>query len=87
MARTQSARRTRSRTPVLAAAVAVGTSPAIAAGAGTAASAAPAAPARADQVPAEADGLGQLSGILPASKLTLPDRRPRPRSSAPAWKS
>ena len=57
---------------VLAAAVAASTSLAIAAGAGTAASAAPAAPARADQVPAEADGLGQLSGILPASKLTLP---------------
>ena len=35
----------------------------------TAASAAPAARA---QVPAEANGLGQLSGILPASHLTLP---------------
>ena len=34
----------------------------------TAASAAPAARA---QVPAAADGLGQLSGILPADKLTL----------------
>jgi hypothetical protein len=35
-------------------------------------SAANAAPvARADQVPAEATGLGQLSGILPASNLTL----------------
>jgi hypothetical protein len=56
----------------LAAAVAAGTGLAIAFGAGTAASAAPAAHARADQVPAEADGLGQLSGILPASHLTLP---------------
>ena len=54
---------------VLAAAVAAATSLAITAGTGTAASA---APARAAQVPAEADGLGQLSGILPASKLTLP---------------
>ena len=55
---------------VLAAAVAAATSLAIpAAGTGTAASA---APARAAQVPAEATGLGQLSGILPASKLTLP---------------
>jgi hypothetical protein len=35
-------------------------------------SAANAAPvARADQVPAEATGLGQLTGILPASNLTL----------------
>ena len=57
---------------VLAAAVAASTALAIAVGAGTAASAAPAANARADQVPAEADGLGQLTGILPASKLTLP---------------
>jgi hypothetical protein len=56
---------------VLAAAAAVSTSLAIAAGAGTAASAAPTAPARADQVPAEADGLGQLTGILPADHLTL----------------
>jgi hypothetical protein len=54
---------------VLAAAVAASTSLAIAAGA---ASAAPAARAGADQVPAEATGLGQLSGILPASHLTLP---------------
>jgi len=53
---------------VLAAAVAASTSLAVAAGAGAAASA---APVRADQVPAEADGLGQLSGILPASHLTL----------------
>ena len=34
--------------------------------------AASAAPARADQVPGEATRLGQLSGILPASHLTLP---------------
>ena len=54
---------------VLAAAVVASTSLAIAAGAGTAASA---APARASQVPGESAGLGQLSGILPASKLTLP---------------
>ena len=42
------------------------------AGCGAAASAAPAAPAARDQVPGEATGLGQLSGILPASHLTLP---------------
>ena len=54
---------------VLAAAVVASTSLAIAAGAGTAASA---APARASQPPGESAGLGQLSGILPASKLTLP---------------
>ena len=53
---------------VLAAAVAASTVLAIASGTGTAAWA---APARADQVPAEANGLGQLSGILPASHLTL----------------
>jgi hypothetical protein len=53
---------------VLAAAVAVSTALAIAAGAGTAASA---APARAGQVPAAATGLGQLTGLLPASHLTL----------------
>ena len=53
---------------VLAAVVAASTSLAIAAGAGTAASA---APARADQVPAAATGLGQLTGLLPASHLTL----------------
>ena len=53
---------------VLAAAVAASTSLAIAAGAGTAASA---APARAEQAPGESTGLGQLSGILPASHLTL----------------
>ena len=54
---------------VLAAAVAASTSLAIAAGAGAAASAAPAA--RADQGPGEATGLGQLTGLLPASHLTL----------------
>ena len=54
---------------VLAAAVAASTWLAVAAGAGTAASA---APVRAEQAPAESTGLGQLSGILPASKLTLP---------------
>jgi hypothetical protein len=53
---------------VLAAAVAASTSLAIAAGTGTAASA---APVRVDQVPAEATGLGQLTGLLPASHLTL----------------
>ena len=41
----------------------------LAGGTGTAASA---APARAGQVPAEAHGLGQLSGLLPTDKLTLP---------------
>ena len=55
---------------VLAAALAAAASLGIVAYGGTAASAAPAAPAaraaRA-QVPAEADGLGQLSGILPAA--------------------
>jgi hypothetical protein len=51
------------------AAAAASTALAIAAGA---ASAAPAARARADQPPGESTGLGQLSGILPASKLTLP---------------
>jgi hypothetical protein len=53
---------------VLAAAVAAATSLAIAAGAGTAASA---APVRADQGPAEATGLGQLTGLLPRNHLTL----------------
>ncbi len=53
---------------VLAAAVAASTSLAVAAGAGTAASA---APVRAEQAPGESTGLGQLSGILPASHLTL----------------
>ena len=54
---------------VLAAAVVAGTSLAVAAGGGTAASA---AAVRAEQAPGESTGLGQLSGILPASKLTLP---------------
>jgi hypothetical protein len=39
--------------------------------AATSASAAPAAPARASQAPPEADGLGQLSGLLPRNHLTL----------------
>ena len=54
---------------VLAAAVAASTWLAVAAGAGTAASA---APVRAEQAPGESTGLGQLSGILSASKLVLP---------------
>jgi hypothetical protein len=53
---------------VLAAAVAASTSLAIAAGVGTAASA---APVRADQGSGAATGLGQLTGLLPASHLTL----------------
>ena len=53
---------------VLAAALAAGASLSLA-GCGGAASA---APVRAAQVPAEATGLGQLSGLLPASHLTLP---------------
>jgi hypothetical protein len=53
---------------VVAAALAAAVSLGIAGYGGTAASAAPAARA---QVPAAADGLGQLSGILPADKLTL----------------
>ena len=57
---------------VLAAALAAAASLGIVAYGGTAASAAPAARAARAQVPAEADGLGQLSGILPASHLTLP---------------
>ncbi len=56
---------------VLAAGLAAGASLGLA-GCGGAASAATASSARADQPPAEATGLGQLSGILPASKLTLP---------------
>jgi hypothetical protein len=56
---------------VLAAALAAAASLGIVAYGGTAASAAPAARAARAQVPAEADGLGQLSGMLPASKLTL----------------
>jgi hypothetical protein len=43
---------------------------AVAGYAGTSASAAPAAPARASQPPPEADGLGQLSGLLPRDHLT-----------------
>ena len=53
---------------VLVAALAAAASLAIAGCGVTAASAAPAAAA---QIPGAADGLGQLSGILPASKLTL----------------
>jgi hypothetical protein len=60
--------RNRGLLAVLAAAVAASTSLAVAAGAGTAVSA---APVRADQAPGESTGLGQLSGILPASHLTL----------------
>ncbi len=56
---------------MLAAAVAASTSLAIAAGAGTASSAAPATPAQAVQAPAAADGLGQLTGLLPRDHLTL----------------
>jgi hypothetical protein len=56
---------------VLAVVVAASTALAIAAGAGTAASAAPAGPARPEQVPAEATGLGQLTGLLPRDHLTL----------------
>ena len=54
---------------MLAAAVAASTSLAIAAGVRPAASAAPAA--RADQGPGGPTGLGQLTGLLPASHLTL----------------
>jgi hypothetical protein len=61
-----------SRRGLIAALAVASTALAITFGAGTAASAAPIASARAAQVPAEATGLGQLSGILPASKLTLP---------------
>ena len=58
---------------VLAAALAAAASLGVA-GCGGAASAGTAAPAAlaANHVPREAKGLGQLSGILPASKLTLP---------------
>ena len=52
---------------VLAALLAAGTALGIAVGGG-AASAAPAARA---QTPAEASGLGQLTGLLPSNKLTL----------------
>ena len=54
---------------VLAAAVVASTSLAIAVGGGAASAA---SAARAGQPPGESAGLGQLSGILPASKLTLP---------------
>jgi hypothetical protein len=60
--------RKRATIAVLATALAAGASLGLA-GCGGAASA---APVQAAQVPAEADGLGQLSGILPASHLTLP---------------
>ena len=59
--------RKRATIAVLATALAAGASLGLA-GCG----AASAAPVQAAQVPAEADGLGQLSGILPASHLTLP---------------
>jgi hypothetical protein len=49
----------------------VAASLAVAGYAATSASAAPAAAARAYQPPAEADGLGQLSGLLPRNHLTL----------------
>jgi hypothetical protein len=65
----------RKRGPIAILGVLLAASLAVAGYAGTSASAAPAAPAapaRAEQPPAEADGLGQLSGILPASHLTLP---------------
>jgi len=56
---------------VVAAAVAAGASLGLG-GCGGAAAAAPLAPgARADQVPGEATGLGQLSGLLPRNHLTL----------------
>ena len=63
----------RKRGPIAAlAALAAAASLGLAGWAGVA-SAAPAAPAgRAHHVPGEADGLGQLSGILPRDKLTLP---------------
>ena len=54
---------------VLAAAVAASTALAIAVSGGAASAASAARPS---QVPGEATGLGQLSGILPASHLTLP---------------
>jgi hypothetical protein len=49
----------------------VAASLAVAGYAGTSASAAPVAPARAKQLPAEAGGLGQASGLLPRNHLTL----------------
>src|SRR6516162_10024175 len=56
---------------VLAAAVAATVSLGVAGWGGAAAAATGAPGARADQVPAEATGLGQLTGLLPASHLTL----------------
>jgi hypothetical protein len=56
---------------MLAVAFATGVSLIIASCAGTVASAAPAAPAARAQTPGAADGLGQLSGLLPRNKLTL----------------
>jgi hypothetical protein len=59
----------RKRGPIAMLGVVVAASLAVAGYAGTSASAAPAAPARASQPP-EADGLGQLSGLLPRNHLT-----------------
>jgi hypothetical protein len=59
----------RKRGPIALLGVVVAASLAVAGYAGTSASAAPAAPARANQPP-EADGLGQLSGLLPRNHLT-----------------
>jgi len=59
----------RKRGPIAVLGVVVAASLAVAGYAGTSASAAPAAPARASQPP-EADGLGQLSGLLPRNHLT-----------------
>ena len=56
---------------VLAAAVAATVSLGVAGWGGAAAAATGAPGAPADQVPAEATGLGQLTGLLPASHLTL----------------
>jgi len=62
---------TRKRGPIAMLGVLVAASLAVAGYAGTSASAAPAKPvARADQVPGEATGLGQLSGLLPRDHLT-----------------
>src|SRR6201982_95276 len=59
----------RKRGPIAVLGVVAPASLAVAGYAGTSASAAPAAPARASQPP-EADGLGQLSGLLPRNHLT-----------------
>ncbi|HEX6449094.1 MAG TPA: hypothetical protein VF060_06510 [Trebonia sp.] len=61
--------RKRTLTAILAAAVAASAALAIASGVGATASA---ALARASQTPGEATGLGQLSGLLPPDKLTVP---------------